>query len=259
MASFRRARALKRKAERQAQGRFLAEGPQAVREALRAALALELFVDQRNESPSHGELTQDALAQGLPVQLVSDDFAGLTDTVTSQGIVAITAMVEQPTLAAFAASSPTLVAVAVAPADPGNVGTLIRIADAAGADGVILTSGSCDPYNNKAVRASTGSIFHLPVLTGSTFEQVRAALPVELCRFIATSGAAEVELFSDQLHDVIAVPTAWVFGNEAHGLDAAIVAACDLTVRIPIYGHAESLNVGAAAAVCLYASAIAAR
>ncbi|MGV1035648.1 MAG: TrmH family RNA methyltransferase [Candidatus Nanopelagicales bacterium] len=259
MASLRRARTLKRKAERQGQGRFLAEGPQAVREALRAALAQELFVDQHG-SANRDELAQDALAQGIPVQLVSDtEFGGLTDTVMSQGILAIAGMPEQPTLAEFALSSPTLIAVAVAAADPGNVGTLIRIADAAGADGVILTAGSCDPYNGKAVRASTGSLFHLPVLTGFTFEQVRAALPLDRCQFIATTGTAEVEVFSAELRDVIAAPTAWVFGNEARGLAPEVIADCDLAVRIPIYGRAESLNVGAAAAVCLYASATAAR
>lgn len=259
MASLRRARALKRRAERHQQGRFLAEGPQAVREVLRASLAVELFIDQR-ESSGVDKLVDEALGQAVPVQLVDPaEFGDVTDTVTSQGVVAIATMPTQPSLADFARSSPTLIAVAVAAADPGNVGTLIRIADAAGADGVILASGSCDPYNGKAVRASTGSLFHLPVITGVSFDQVRAGLPSDSWQFLATTGSAEVELFSRELRELMTTPTAWVFGNEAHGLDAEVVSACELAVRIPIFGQAESLNVGAAAAVCLYASATAKR
>lgn len=257
MASLRRARALRKKATRHERGQFLAEGPQVVREALRAELAVELFVDHR-ESVSNDELVQAAHSQGVTVQRVRGaDFGALVDTVTSQGILAITKVPAQPTLAEFAGSSPSLITVAVAATDPGNVGTLIRIADAVGADGVVLTSGSCDPYNAKAVRASTGSVFHLPVLTGFTFDEVRAALPVDTCRFVATTGTAEVDVFSVELSDVLANPTAWVFGNEAHGLASAVLDACDLTVRIPIYGQAESLNVAAAAAVCLYTAAVA--
>jgi TrmH family RNA methyltransferase len=147
---------------------------------------------------------------------------------------------------------PRLVVLLVGAADPGNVGTVIRTADAAGADAVVLTTGSVDPYGGKCVRATAGSIVHLPVVTGvetgAAVEELRAGgLMV-----VATTLDGES---LDGLEAELAAPTAWVFGTEAHGLSAADVARADRVVRVPIHGHAESLNLAAAAAVCLYASA----
>jgi RNA methyltransferase, TrmH family len=159
-----------------------------------------------------------------------------------------------PSLAELAARSPRLLVVLVEPNDPGNLGAIIRTADAAGADGVVLDGGA-DPYNGKAVRASAGSLFHLPVVEAPASDVL--ALPGVTS--LATSGAGLHSL--DDLADngTLGKPTAWLFGSEAHGLPAPIMDAADHVVRVPIYGRAESLNVAATAALCLYASASARR
>jgi TrmH family RNA methyltransferase len=174
--------------------------------------------------------------------------------VTPQGLVAVCRL-PQPALADVLAAAPRLVAVLVEPNDPGNLGTIVRTADAAGGDAVVLVGG-VDPYNGKAVRASAGSLFHLPVVESADVEALRGAAGMQL---LATTGAGTHDL--DQLAEDgrLGEPTAWLFGAEAHGLPDPILAAADLTVRVPIHGRAESLNLAAAAAVCLYASARAQR
>jgi TrmH family RNA methyltransferase len=139
------------------------------------------------------------------------------------------------------------------------VGTVIRCADAAGVAGVVVTEASVDPFNPKAVRATAGSLFHLPVVTGPSVAATVAALRAAGLRVLAADGAGERDL--DDLVDdgSLSVPTAWVFGNEAWGLPEQTRALCDDVVRVPIHGRAESLNLGTAAAVCLYASARAQR
>jgi TrmH family RNA methyltransferase len=153
--------------------------------------------------------------------------------------------------------------VLVEPRDPGNLGTIIRTADAAGADAVLVTDEAADPFSGKAIRASAGSVFALPVVDGISTAAALDALVARGCRPLATTGAGVADL--DSLLDAgeLALPTAWLFGNEAAGLPSAVidaVAAADGTsLRVPVYGAAESLNVAAAAAVCLYASARAQR
>ncbi len=151
--------------------------------------------------------------------------------------------------------APRLLVVLVEPNDPGNLGTIIRTADAAGADAVVL-DGGVDPYNGKAVRASAGSLFHLPVVEAAAADVLAATSGFTS---LATTGAGTADL--DVLLDdgTLAGPSVWIFGNEAHGLPASVVDAADHAVRLPIYGRAESLNLAAAAAVCLYASARAQR
>ncbi len=124
---------------------------------------------------------------------------------------------------------------------------------------MVLSEGSVDPYNGKCVRASAGSLFHLPVVTGvkvaDAVDQLRAAG----LRVLAADGAGERDL--DALADAgeLAAPTAWLFGNEAWGLPDSVASLADAVVRVPIHGRAESLNLATAAAVCLYASARAQR
>ena len=132
--------------------------------------------------------------------------------------------------------------------DPGNVGTLIRTADASGADLVLLTRTCADPYSPKAVRAAVGSLFHLPVLAGAEIEDLLAELSTAGITAAATSGYAAEELFTAELPDRLA----WILGNEARGLDEKTLAAAPLAVRIPLAGRAESLNVHTAATVCLF-------
>jgi TrmH family RNA methyltransferase len=143
--------------------------------------------------------------------------------------------------------------------EPGNVGTLIRTADAAGADAVVLSSESVDPHNPKAVRASVGSIFHVPI---STDVDVPAAAPAwrdQGLQVLAADGYGSSDL-DDCIDDgTLTKPTVWLFGNEAHGLPDGYDAFVDRSVKVPIYGRAESLNLATAAAICLYASARAQR
>ena len=172
---------------------------------------------------------------------------------TPQGLIAVCRF-DQPSVDDLLSRRPRLLAVLVEPNDPGNLGTIIRTADAAGADAVIV-DGGVDPYNGKAVRASAGSIFHLPVLAASA----RDVLAVPGLTSLATSGSGGSDV--DELLDdgTLSGPSMWLFGSEAHGLSSDVLAAADYAVRVPIYGRAESLNLAAAAAVCLYASARAQR
>lgn len=177
----------------------------------------------------------------------------LSDTVTPTGLIAVCRMPD----AALAdlLTAPSLVAVAVDTSDPGNAGTLIRLADAMGADGFVLAGNSVDPYNAKCLRASAGSFFSVPVVSvpdtqGLITELVHAGLVV-----MAATLDGEVSLPDLNLD----VPTAWLFGSEAHGLPAEVADAADVRVRIPMTGGAESLNVASAAAICLYQSSRATR
>jgi RNA methyltransferase, TrmH family len=250
------ARKLTRRAGRDAAGLFLAEGPQAVREALaHDPPPRELFVTEA-AGGRHAELVERAHAGGVPVSAVTARAAaGLSETATPQGIVAVCPALDVP-LATALAGTPRLVAVLADIRDPGNAGTVLRSADAAAADAVVLAGDSVDPYNGKTVRASAGSLFHLPVVRGAPLSDVLAAARAAGLTVLAADGAGEREL--TDLPE-LAAPTAWLFGNEAWGLPAGTGALADARVRIPISPRAESLNLAAAAAVCLFASATAQR
>ena len=153
----------------------------------------------------------------------------------------------------------TLVAVCVEPRDPGNLGTIIRTADAAGADAVLVTGDAVDVHNGKCVRATAGSLFHLPIGVAPGFPEVAATLRRHGFSLVAAAGSATTDLAAAERSGALADPTAWVFGNEARGLPPGVIDACDLAVSVPLHGRAESLNLAAAAAVCLYASARAQR
>jgi TrmH family RNA methyltransferase len=146
------------------------------------------------------------------------------------------------------------VAVLASVRDPGNAGTVVRTADAAGADGVVFAATSVDPYNAKCVRSSAGSLFHLPVVTGPALPDVLTGLRAAGLQVLAADGSASQVLDGVGGPD-LARPTAWLFGNEAWGLPDSLLQLADAAVAVPIYGQAESLNLAAAAAVCLYASA----
>jgi len=180
------------------------------------------------------------------------DAKALSETVTPQGLVAVCA-VRTTSLREVLAGRPRLLTVLVEPNDPGNLGTILRTSDAAGADAVVMCGG-VDPFNGKAVRASAGSVFHLPLVECTLDELLDGARATGLT-VLAAAGGAAADL--DDLADdgTLAAPTAWLFGTEAHGLPADTVAAADRAVRVPLHGRAESLNLAAAAAVCLYASA----
>ena len=212
----------------------------------------ELFVTT-TAADRNQELVTEAEDRGVPVSVITDKAAaGLSETVTPQGVVAVCDLLDQP-LAAVLAGRPRLVAVLVGVTDPGNAGTVTRVADAAGADAVLFAGDSVDPHNGKAVRASTGSLFHLPIARDRSVEAVLSACRAAGLRLVAADGYAPADL--DEAEADLATPTAWVFGSEAHGLPDEVLAATDAAVRVPLYGRAESLNLATAAAVCLYASA----
>jgi len=155
--------------------------------------------------------------------------------------------------------APTLVAVCAGIADPGNAGTIVRVADAAGADAVVLAGDTVDPHNGKAVRASTGSVFHLPLARDRDTAAVLAACRAVGLTLLVADGHGELDLHGPATADVLARPVAWIFGGEAHGVPADVAAAADHRVRVPIHGRAESLNLATAAAICLYATVAARR
>lgn len=256
----RQARRLLARPAREKTGLFLAEGPQAVREALaeagrsRPGLVLELFI-----SPEAAERWADLVAAASDARVAVRHaepaaLAGLSETVTPQGIVAVCRSPAVPFEDAARAAG-RLVAVLADVRDPGNAGTVIRCADAAGADGVVLTRGSVDPLGGKAVRASAGSLFHLPIAVGAAPDGLAGRLRERGYSVLAADGGGRVDLHDAEQAGLLARPTAWMFGNEAHGLDPSLLEEADEVVRVPLYGRAESLNLATAAAICLYASA----
>ncbi|HEX8758763.1 MAG TPA: RNA methyltransferase [Pseudonocardiaceae bacterium] len=240
---------LQRRARERA-GRFLVEGAQAVREAVRYGSVQELFVTER-AAMRHPDLLA---AAGSRVSLITERAAaGLSETATPQGVVAVCSTLERPV--ADVLRGTRLVAVLVNVSDPGNAGTVIRISDAAGAGAVLFAGDTVDPHNGKCVRASTGSLFHLPLGVEPDPQRTVAACRRAGLQVLAADARTGWDL--DDLVDAgtLAAPTAWVFGSEAHGLDREVLAAADGAVAVPLHGPAESLNLASAAAVCLYASA----
>ena len=179
-------------------------------------------------------------------------------TVTPQGLLAVCDSVDVP-LATALEAGPGLVAVLTAVQDPGNAGTLIRAADAAGAGAVLLTAGSVDVHNPKCVRSTAGSLFHLPLAANVSLADAVTALHRQGSRVLAADGGGAIDLDDALDAGDLARPTAWLFGNEANGLGPEALELADDVVRVPLYGRAESLNVATAAAVCLYATARAQR
>ncbi|MGH3676315.1 MAG: TrmH family RNA methyltransferase [Mycobacterium sp.] len=236
---------LHRHVGRRRAGRFLAEGPNLVEAALRRDLVVEAFATEaaaQRFAPILGD---------VPVHLVTERAAKtLSDTITPVGLVAVC---DVPTtdLQDVLADAPRLVAVAVEISEPGNAGTLIRIADAMGADAVVLAGHSVDPYNGKCLRASAGSIFSIPVVSDQDAGRAVGALRDAGLQVLATTVDGETSLDDADLSQ----PTAWLFGPEAHGLPTELAGMAAHRVNIPMPGGAESLNVAAAAAICLYQSA----
>ncbi len=255
------ARQLARRSARQRTRLFLAEGPQAVREALArpGPAVTEVFVTVAGWS-RYGEIAADAAARGVPVHAVSGEvMAELAQTVTPQGLLGVCRFVDVPLDQLTSAGTPRLLVLLANVRDPGNAGTVLRTADAAGADGVVFTGASVDPYNGKCVRASAGSLFHLPVVAAAPLGGAAATLRQAGLQILAADGRARRELGDLDAAGRLCQPTAWLFGNEAWGLPAELLSLADEAVAVPIYGQAESLNLSAAAAVCLYASARAQR
>jgi len=209
------ARQLGKKAFRERGRSFLAEGPQAVREALRTpGVVTELFVTGQGRA-RHPDLAAAAAGLGVPVHEIGGDvMAELAQTVTPQGLLAVCRFLDVP-LAELAGARPRLVAVLASVRDPGNAGTVLRTADAAGADGVVFSAASVDPYNAKCVRSSAGSLFHLPVVAGPALTDVIAGLRAAGLQVLAADGRASHVIDDPATGPDLSRPTAWLFGNEA--------------------------------------------
>ena len=237
---------------------FLADGPKAVEGALAAGVVEEIFA-------TSGAADQYAQVLGTTEVTLVEPRAidGLSDSVSPAGLVAVCrffdvegSLLEGRGDASFASKGhegPRLVVICADVRDPGNAGTVIRCADAAGADAVILAGDAVDLYNPKTIRASVGSVFNLPIVIERDVRVAIALAKQAGLRVLAADGGGDLDLFAAD--ELLAEPTAWLFGNEAWGLPADLRDAADHVVSIPIFGRAESLNLSTAAAVCLYATA----
>jgi RNA methyltransferase, TrmH family len=251
-----RARELLRPAGRKEAGRFLIDGPQAVREALAAGVVEDLFL-----TDDAGDRFPEFLDSGATTHVVEHRvIEALSSAVTPQGVVAVAPLISIDVATALSACGPGRPLVVLdAIADPGNAGAVLRVADAAGAGAVVFSAKSVDVHNAKCVRSAAGSLWHLPVATGADVSTVLSQAKDHGLQILAADGSGTA------IDDAVAAgldlsrPTAWVFGNEAHGLSEASFAAADSVLAIPLLGKAESLNLATASAVFLYAGAFAGR
>ncbi|MDO4909718.1 MAG: RNA methyltransferase [Corynebacterium sp.] len=231
---------------------FLVEGSNCVDAAIATGAATDVFVTEEG-SARYADLISLARNMSIYVHPITERAAkSLSATVTTPGIFALcTDVLWSPK--EVLGRSPRLVAVPVDTNDPGNAGTMIRVADAMGADAVLFAGNSTDPQGPKAVRSTAGSLFHIPVAKDPSIESSLQRLKAKGLTVLAT--AADGELNLDEAEELLSQPTAWLFGNEAHGLGEELLAQADHRVRIPIHGRAESLNLATAASICLYSSA----
>ncbi|MEV7973139.1 RNA methyltransferase [Cellulomonas sp. NPDC089187] len=259
---------LAQRASRRRTGQYLVEGPQAVRELVRWSPESVRDVYLTPESAGrYPEIV--AAAADLFLHIGTPEVLAAMSS-DAQGVLAVATPPEgqvgplpAASLATVLDTRPQLIALLARVRDPGNLGTVIRVADAAGADAVIVAGDSVEVTNPKVVRSTAGSLFHLPVVHGWEVDEAVAALRASGSQVVAADGAGDLDL--DDLQDAAARaegdapvdlrrPTTWLFGNEAWGLPEADRAAADAVVRVPLRGKAESLNLATAAAVCLYAS-----
>ncbi|WP_309130870.1 RNA methyltransferase [Brevibacterium sp.] len=266
---------LLRRNHRKQMGQFLVEGPQAVREALDRQVELglesrtavldwvgangavvELFITEE-AAERHSEFVDTVKELRIRWNLVTEEvLTELSTTVNSQGVVAVCAQLDVEITSVITPEAQLIVVLSQV-RDPGNAGTIIRLADAAGADAVVLTSSSVDVYNDKTVRSTAGSLFHIPVVTGVGLAEVTELARARGLQVLAADA-------NDNAHDLhhpwdsgldLSARTAWVFGNEAWGMRSSDLELCDDSAAVPIYGKAESLNLATAASVCIYESA----
>lgn len=231
---------------------FLIEGPHLLEAAIEAGKSIQkAFFTEHFHSRKDGQrlLQQVAGETGDIYEVPEHLLKKISDTETPQGIIAVVSS-RLPDLRDLAPAAGSLYVVIDGIQDPGNLGTIIRTADAAGADAAILLPGTCDVFMPKAVRSTAGSIFNIPLVRAETetflkwIEEKRIALTI-------TEQNGETSLFDA----VFSFPLSLVFGNEAHGVSGSVRKAASYSLRIPILGKAESLNVSVSAAVCLYEAA----
>jgi TrmH family RNA methyltransferase len=249
---IRKAVEAKKRKQGPAEELFLVEGPHLVGMAASASIPItEVFHTGKFMRKEEGKrlLDQLSLMQSPPemlVEVTDEIISRISDTESSQGIVALA--VHHPcSFRDLVVQGELLIVACDGIQDPGNLGTIIRVADAAGADAVVILPGTCDPFSPKTVRATAGSIFNIPIIV-SGHSEFLDYLALKVLDLIVTDVRARRSLYESDLRR----PLAFVFGNEARGVSETVGSKAAESVRIPIPGKAESLNVAIAAAVCLY-------
>lgn len=241
---------LHRRKERDRQRRYLVEGPRSVADLLPTGALVEVFAT----TDAADELATPAERAGVELTTVSEEVLDkLADSVTPQGAVAVA---EQRHVPLDAAVGTGVLVVLCGVSDPGNAGAIVRTATAAGAAGVVFTTGSVDPWNPKAVRASAGAVARIPLVVDVTADEVLDACHGRGQRTVALDTTGRRHIDEAGLLDP---PVALLFGNEAHGLAAEVLDRVGATAQVPRYGPVESLNLAAAVAVTVYAAARSAR
>jgi len=253
------ARALHSRSGRRKAGRFLVEGPQAIRSALDAGVVIhDLYVDD-DARMAFADIVSEVEATGAGVVAAdSRVLAAMGETEHPQGILAVCSLLHTGRLEEIL-QAPAPVIVLDRVSDPGNVGTIIRTAHAVGAAGVILTPECADVHGGKVVRATTGSLFSVPIAADVPMEAVIAGVRSEGRALAVATGDGEESLFDTVDSRMTCPRTCWVIGSEAHGVGEVAREAADITVRIPMAEGAESLNAGVSTAVILYVLAHGAR
>lgn len=240
------AAALHRRKERDRQQRYLIEGPRFVADLLASGVIVEVFATVEAAE----QLRTAADPPGVELTTVSDEVLDkLADSVTPQGVVAVA---EQRRVPIETVVGEGMLVVLCGVSDPGNAGAIVRTATAAGASAVVFTSGSVDPWNPKAVRASAGAVARMPLVVDVPVDAVLRACHERGQRTVALDAGADRDIDEPGL---LTQPVALVFGNESHGLPREAAAKVDATVQVPRFGPVESLNLAAAVAVTVYAAA----
>jgi len=230
-------------------GGFLIEGPHLLEMAMASGAGIKrvFLTEEFRTKPKNRTLIKALLKKELEMNEVTEQIMGkLAETETPQGIIALLE-IEKKSLDSLAFKGSPFLVVADAIKEPGNLGAIMRTADAAGADALIKLPGTANPLNSKTLRASAGSFFNLPAIEADT-EEFLPWLKGKGIKLCGTDARAEISLYETDLKG----PVAFVFGEEAHGLSRELRERADLLIRIPILGKAESLNVAAACAVVLY-------
>ena len=237
---------LKQKKYRLERGLFLAEGLRTVEEAVAYKAVVSIFYTAIEDDRTRAVL-EEAAAQQVKLTCVSDTvLKKIADTETPQGIIAVCKM--QPVALDDLLASGKMLLVLDRVGDPGNVGTMLRTADAAGLGGLVLLKGSVDIYAPKTVRSSMGSLFHVPVLAGVGEDEFIESAHNAGYELLVTCLDGADNLYKADLHGRLA----FVMGNEANGVSEGLLAAADKRVYIPMAGRAESLNVAMAAGIVMF-------
>lgn len=243
-------KALRHAKYRERQNRFLVEGIRLVKEAIdcNAPIKMLFFCPDTLRSQTGLGLVDIAEKRGIEcISVPSRVFDSISEKDNPQGIIAVVERLNL-TFDSIEYNNRMLLVVAHELRDPGNLGTIIRIADSAGASGVIITGISVDMFDPKAVRATMGSIFSLPVVRVKEIGKLKGWLSQNNIKMIATSLSAKCYYFDLEYNEPVAI----ILGNEAEGLNAEILENADEVVKIPMLGRADSLNVASAAAIIIY-------